>query len=155
MGYGGVPLEEAMVGDRRVTPQEVWRACGNAIHASVLCHVIVSWLVTAGYITRDDPRLQGQPWTVNKDGPQDWWDLLLQVSEKVTQQATQRVVPTVQVWREPTLSIVMLPPKVEKVAGSKRALAVVAEERPLQRAQLPPTWAGVYDRCNGRGCRSY
>ena len=151
MGYGGVPLEEAMVGDRRVTPQEVWRACGNAIHASVLCHVIVSWLVTAGYITRDDPRLQGQPWTVNKDGPQDWWDLLLQVSEKVTQQATQRVVPTVQVWREPTLSITMLPPKVKKVAGSKRALAVVAGERPLQQAQPPPTWAGVYDRCNGRG----
>ena len=151
MGYGGVPLEEAMVGDRQVTPQEVWRACGNAIHASVLCHVIVSWLVTAGYITRDDPRLQGQPWTVNEDGPQSLWELLLQASEHVTQQATQRVVPTVQVWREPTLPIVMLPPKVRKVVGSKRALAVVVEERPPRLSQLPPTWAGVYDRCDNRG----
>ena len=45
----------------------------------------------------------------------------------------------------------MLPHKVRKVVGSKRALAVVVEERPPRLSQLPPTWAGVYDRCDNRG----
>ena len=46
MGYGTVPLESAMVGQRVVTEKEVWKALGNSIHASVMCHVMVSWLVT-------------------------------------------------------------------------------------------------------------
>lgn len=81
MGYGTALVERATVEGQRVSEKEVWKAMGNAIHASVLCHTIVSWLITKGYITRDDPRLKGQPWTVNYDGP--WRELLRQAQQRL------------------------------------------------------------------------
>ena len=55
---------------------ERWKMLGNAIHASVMCHALVSLLVTQGHIARDCSQLQGQRWTqqekqrtrMNKDG---------------------------------------------------------------------------------------
>ncbi len=46
-----------------------WASDGNAIHAAVMAHIMVSMLVAKGYITRDDVRLKGQVWTINQDGP--------------------------------------------------------------------------------------
>ena len=43
-----------------------WRVLGNA---SVMCHIMVSALVTRGYITRDSHLIQSQLWTMDLDGP--------------------------------------------------------------------------------------
>ena len=48
-----------------VTVEERWKGMGNCIYPGVLAHVAVSVLVTKGYITRDDVRLSGQPWTIS------------------------------------------------------------------------------------------
>ena len=56
-------------GGEEVPETERWRGVGNAIQLGVLKHVVVSLLVTRGYITRDDVRQKGQIWTVNQDGP--------------------------------------------------------------------------------------
>ena len=152
MGYGQVMLEEALVGTRTVTPQEVWRACGNAIHASVLCHVIVSWLITAGYITRDDPRLEGQPWTVNQDGPKHNWETLLRMSEDLLeeQQKRRRLTTQVTVQIEP-LSGTLSTQARQRMSGSARALMTTAVAERLEPDRVAPTWASVYDRVDGRG----
>ena len=34
-----------------------------------MCHIMVSALVTRGYITRDSHLIQSQPWTMDLDGP--------------------------------------------------------------------------------------
>lgn len=51
------------------TERQRWKCLGNAIHAAVMAHIMVSMLVAKGYITRDDVRLKGQVWTINQDGP--------------------------------------------------------------------------------------
>ena len=54
MGYGQVMLEEALLGNRTVTQQEVWRACGNALWATCCARVprVVLWYQCAVFITR-------------------------------------------------------------------------------------------------------
>ena len=152
MGYGQVMLEEALLGNRTVTPQEVWRACGNAIHASVLCHVIVSWLITAGYITRDDPRLEGQPWTVNQDGPKRNWSTLLRMSEELLEEQQNRRVLTAQVTVQiEPLSGALSTRGQQRLSGSERALMTAAAAEHLEPDRVAPTWASVYDRVDGRG----
>ena len=72
MGYGSARIKQARLDGQPLKEKDEWLAIGNSIHASVLCHEIVSLLVAKGYITRDDPRLKGQIWTVNQDGPCGW-----------------------------------------------------------------------------------
>ena len=69
MGFKKGSTEGALLNGEPLTEKQRWKCIGNAIHASVMCHWMVSLLVTKGYITRDDPRLKGQIWTVNQDGP--------------------------------------------------------------------------------------
>ena len=60
-----------VAGGEAVPVEERWRGVGNAIQLGVLKHVVVSLLLTRGYITRDDVRQKGQIWTVNQDGPEE------------------------------------------------------------------------------------
>ena len=58
----GVTAE--LLGGESVPHEERWRGVGNAIQLGILKHVVVSLMVTKGYITRDDVRLKGQTWTI-------------------------------------------------------------------------------------------
>lgn len=146
MGYGRVPVENATVDGRRVTEKEVWRAMGNAIHASVLCHAMVSWLVTKGYITRDDPRLKGQPWTINYDGPAGWRELKAQLDAKLAaKRGVVRQASALQVVKEDA-------PRSKQVSGTKRALEIArVEDSAKVKMKNAPTWGEVYKHCNQRG----
>ena len=61
---------------------------GNAIHASVMCHILVSAMVTRGYVTRDSHLIQSQPWTMDLDGPvTPMLDAMLAQSKQWVQQS--------------------------------------------------------------------
>ena len=49
-----------------------WHGLGNAIHAGILSHTLVSCLVSRGVIPRASPLLQAQRWTMPAAR---WWDL--------------------------------------------------------------------------------
>ena len=69
MGFGRDSTRGIYLEGEELSEGQRWRALGNAIHASVMCHIMVSALVTRGYITRDSHRIQSQPWTMDLDGP--------------------------------------------------------------------------------------
>ena len=69
MGFGRDSTRGIYLEGEELSEGQRWRALGNAIHASVMCHIMVSALVTRGYITRDSHLIQSQPWTMDLDGP--------------------------------------------------------------------------------------
>ena len=69
MGFYEGITEGIMVNGVEISERQRWRALGNAIHASVMCHLMVSAMVTRGYVTRDSVLIRSQPWTVDRDGP--------------------------------------------------------------------------------------
>ena len=69
MGFGRDSTQGIYLEGVELSVSQRWRALGNAIHASVMCHIMVSALVTRGYITRDSHLIQSQPWTMDLDGP--------------------------------------------------------------------------------------
>ena len=91
MGFGrnstkGIYLEGVELSER-----QRWRALENAIHASVMCHIMVSAMVTRGYVTRDSHLIQSQPWTMDLDGPATpGLDELLQQSMQLVQMTRPR-----------------------------------------------------------------
>ena len=60
------------IDDVLISELDRWKCLGNAIHASVMAHVMVSVMVTRGYVTRDNGKLKGQPWTLLGDHPRAW-----------------------------------------------------------------------------------
>ena len=78
MGFKEGATAGAKLGEDLLTERQRWKCLGNAIHASVMMHWMVSLIVTKGYITRDDPRLKGQIWTVNQDGPMSRYQAAMQ-----------------------------------------------------------------------------
>ena len=50
-----------------ITEEKRRRGVGNAIHLSIMRRIQMSLLICKGYITMDDCRLKGQPWTENDD----------------------------------------------------------------------------------------
>ena len=69
MGVGRDSTRGIYLEGMGLSERERWSALENAIHASVMCHIMVSAMVTRGYITRDSHLIQSQPWTVDLDGP--------------------------------------------------------------------------------------
>ena len=63
MGFGRGSTAGAVMHGRELTERQRWHGLGNAIHAAVLCHVMVSALVSRGVISREDVRVHQQGWT--------------------------------------------------------------------------------------------
>jgi hypothetical protein len=77
MGFYEGITEGIVVNGVEISERQRWRALGNAIHASVMCHLMMSAMVTRGYVTRDSVLIRSQPWTVDRDGPklQSWSEM--------------------------------------------------------------------------------
>jgi len=91
MGFGTNSTEGIYLEGVELSERQRWRALGNAIHASVMCHIMVSAMVTRGYVTRDSHLIQSQPWTVDLDGPETpGLDELLEQSRQLVQTVRPR-----------------------------------------------------------------
>ena len=91
MGFGRDSTRGIYLEGEVLSEGQRWRALGNAIHASVMCHIMVSALVTRGYITRDSHLIQSQPWTMDLDGPvAPSLEELLEGSRKVLQSSIRK-----------------------------------------------------------------
>ena len=137
MGFRRGITEGVFVEDVELSHRQRWRALGNAIHASVMCHIMVSALVTRGYITRDSHLIQSQPWTMDLDGPASSpsWEDLIAGSKELLEQArsiskrkrggetgTGSLVPAAatRVAAVGPARVVPMVEKAKKESGSKR-----------------------------------
>ena len=63
MGFGVGCTAGATMEGHLLTDRQRWHGLGNAIHASVLCHVMVSVLVSRGLVTAEEASSHRQSWT--------------------------------------------------------------------------------------------
>ena len=151
MGFGVHSTRDVRHEDGELSDKQRWKALGNAIHASVMCHIMVSALVTRGYITRDSHLIRSQPWTVDLDGPASpsWAEVL-----KLTTALVSGGIEKVQVSkRRAALEKTTLegaPSALQKVR-SGRVLKVALKGKKQSESKRMMQWAGDVKDHRGAG----
>lgn len=149
MGFKRGETAGVMMGVRQLSERERWKGLGNAIHAAVMCHVAVSMIIARGYITRDDVRLKGQPWTINQDGPKMMAEFKRQAQDllkEVSQEGKKAKLKTVAARQVQEV----------KAKKSRRSMARVAMEGVKRHGgQMPKRlgirWKDVYGNVDSKG----
>ena len=130
MGEDGVQLSET----------QRWHGMGNAIHAGILSHMLVSMLVAQGVIDRHDQRLESQAWTQLAVPWHQLADLTHQ--EYAGEHSLEGDGPVDDVWAVLVAAVSAHGTNTQplKAAGQGRQRAKKPRQQPVQKGKRVAQW---------------